>query len=89
MWSHTSSLDCPQNLADNTPKDHNSVNMKKSKKQPVRQSRPLRDMQSYVEKEPRLQEAMRLFDIGMKQYARSLSYLSHPQVISRADTQSS
>jgi hypothetical protein len=46
-------------------------------------------MQSYVEKEPKLQEAMRLFDIGMKQYARSLSYLSRPQITSRADTQSS
>jgi hypothetical protein len=61
--------------------------MKKRKSQiPLKPERPLRAMEAHLAKDIELQEAMRLFDIGMKQYARSLSYLSRPQIISRSDT---
>ena len=60
---------------------------KKLTKSPPRPERALRVMESYLAKEAELREAMRLFDIGMEQYARSLSYLSRPEVISRSDTQ--
>lgn len=53
-----------------------------------RPERPLREMESYIDKDPDLHKALRLFEIGMKQYARTLAYLSRPQVISRADTAS-
>ncbi|MGH7206943.1 MAG: hypothetical protein ACREI2_12135 [Nitrospiraceae bacterium] len=64
--------------------------MKKPKaKQTLRPSRSFREMETYLSKQPDLREAMRLLDIGMEQYARSLSYLSHPHIFSRSDTKSS
>ena len=51
-----------------------------------RTERPLGEMQAFIEKDPDLQKALRLFEVGMKQYARSLAYLSRPVVTSRSDT---
>jgi len=63
--------------------------MKKPKAKQVRYpSRSLQEMEAYLSDQAGLREAMRLLDIGMQQYARSLSYLSRPQIISRSDTQS-
>lgn len=59
---------------------------KKITKSAPRPERAVREMESYLSKNPDLREALRLFDIGMQQYARSLSYLSQPAVISRSDT---
>lgn len=45
-------------------------------------------VENYVAQEVELQKALHLFHISMKQYARSLAYLSRPQVSSHRDTAS-
>ena len=45
-----------------------------------------RKVEAYLAKEPELRDALRLFDVGMKQYAEALSHLNRPQIVTTASS---
>jgi hypothetical protein len=45
-----------------------------------------RKVEAFLAKEPELRDALRLFDVSMKQYAQALSHLNRPQIVTTAST---
>jgi hypothetical protein len=80
-------LDKDRSVNDNAKGKRKGQSMKKPRAKRVRSVKAsLKKVQVYVEENPDLQKAMKLFEIGMKQYARSMAHLSRSQVISCSDT---
>jgi len=52
----------------------------------TRPSTAAKKVERFLAKEPQLREAMKLFDVGMKQYAEALSHLNRPQIVTTASS---
>lgn len=60
-----------------------------TKKSPKRTTRPnatTRKVQAFLSKEPELRDALKLFDVSIKQYAQALSHLNRPQIVTTASS---
>ena len=57
---------------------------RKNTKKPTSSSSAAKKAQRFLAKEPELRTALKLFDIGMKQYAEALSHLNQPQIVTTA-----
>ncbi len=59
---------------------------KKSTKKVTRPNATTRKVQAFLAKEPELRDALKLFDVSMKQYAQALSHLNRPQIVTTASS---
>jgi hypothetical protein len=59
---------------------------KKSTKKATRPNATMRKVQTFLAKEPELRDALKLFDVSMKQYAQALSHLNCPQIVTTASS---
>jgi hypothetical protein len=59
---------------------------KKSMKKGTRAKATARKVQAFLAKEPELRDALKLFDVSMKQYAQALSHLNRPQIVTTASS---
>ena len=51
-----------------------------------RSTATVRKVESYLAKEPELRATLKLFEVGMKQYAEALSHLNRPQIVTTASS---
>lgn len=61
----------------------------KRKQKPMKNERSdatTKKVEAFLAKEPELRDALKLFDVGMKQYAEALAHLNHPQIITTASS---
>lgn len=59
---------------------------KKSTKKATRPNATTRKVQTFLTKEAELRDALKLFDVTMKQYAQALSHLNRPQIVTTASS---
>lgn len=59
---------------------------RKSTNKPTRPSTATKKVERFLAKEPELRAALKLFDVGMKQYAEALSHLNRPQIVTTASS---
>lgn len=59
---------------------------KKSTKKVTRPNATTRKAQAFLAKEAELRDALKLFDVSMKQYAEALSHLNRPQIVTTASS---
>ncbi|NLY00492.1 MAG: hypothetical protein GXY83_30725 [Rhodopirellula sp.] len=59
---------------------------KKSTKRVVRPDATAQKVRAFLAKEPELRDALKLFDMSMKQYAQALSHLNRPQIVTTASS---
>lgn len=61
----------------------------KRKQKPMKNERTYataQKVEAYLAKEPELRDALKLFDVGMKQYAEALAHLNRPQIVTTASS---
>ncbi len=59
---------------------------KKSTNKVARPDATTRKVRAFLAKEPELRDALKLFDVSMKQYAQALSHLNRPQIVDTASS---
>lgn len=47
-----------------------------------------RKAEKFLAKQPELRDAMKLFDVSIKQYAQALSHLNRPQIVTTSSSTS-
>lgn len=45
-----------------------------------------RAVETYLAKQPELRDALKLFDVSIKQYAQALSHLNRPQIVTTSSS---
>jgi hypothetical protein len=59
---------------------------KKSTKKVSRHTTATEQVRAFLVREPELRDALKLFDLSMKQYAQALSHLNRPQIVTTASS---
>lgn len=59
---------------------------KKRQKTKARSRTTARQVEVFLAKEPELRDALKLFNVSMKQYTQALSHLNRPQIVTTSSS---